>query len=88
MLQPPQSTAEKWLAAICVGSGTLLIGLTELVLTTPDFAAPARRIGILVPVPSQPIGYIGGFNLGLVLAIGIGAAVGTGIYRLLRRWVR
>lgn len=88
MQRRPLSSSEVWLAAVCVGVGALIVPTVEQMLTVPDYAAFARRLGIPVPIPSQQLGYLGGFNLGLVLAIVIGGWLGFGVSRLIWHVVR
>ena len=85
MVRRPTRTAEKWLTSVGSGLVTFVVVIMEMVLTDPRFAAALNHVGLVVPIPPQPIGYVDGWNLGMMLATVIGAllgyAIGHGIYR-------
>ena len=84
--QGPENATELWLVRVCIGLTMVVLSTAEMALARPSVATLAKQLGLPVAVPSQPVGYIGDFNVGLLLVVILGAvlgyAMGHGVYRI------
>lgn len=89
MRQPRRSrriSSQQWLRAICVGLGTLIVGLAGLLITSPGLDSLAQQQGI--PLPGPLTWRLGPLNIVLLIFIETGVLSGYGVYWIIWRSVQ